>query len=70
MMSTTTTQGLWVAYGINGVVGSIRHADDGYVVVMAGADAVTGTYPSLEIAKGALHSHMRPGSGWPRYQQH
>ncbi len=40
------------------------------VVVMSGADAETGTYPSLEVAKGALYSHMIPGSGWPRYQEH
>lgn len=69
-MSTTKTLGLWVAYGKNGVVGSIRHEEDGYVVVMAGADAETGRYPSLESAKGALHAHMTPGSDWPRFQQH
>jgi len=65
MMSTTKTLALWVAYGTNGVVGSIRHDDEGYTVVMAGSDAATGTYPTLESAKGALHSHMLPGSGWP-----
>ena len=54
-MSTSTTLGLWVAYGPNGVVGSIRHDDGGYTVVMAGAVAATGTYPTLESAKGALH---------------
>jgi hypothetical protein len=69
-MSTTKTRALWVAYGTNGVSGSIRHEDEGYVVVMAGADDVTGTYPSLESAKGALHSHMPPGSAWPRFQEH
>lgn len=69
-MSTTTTLALWVAYGTNGVAGSIRHEDDNYIVVMAGADAAAGAYPSLEAAKGALHSRMTPGSAWPRYQQH
>jgi len=69
-MSATQTRGLWVAYGSNGVVGSIRHEDDDYIVVMAGADAETGRYPSLEVAKGALYSHMSPGSSWPRYQEH
>lgn len=69
-MSTTQTLGLWVAYGTNGVVGSIRHTDEGYSVVMSGADAATGTYPSLDVAKGALYSHMRPGSSWPSYQEH
>lgn len=69
-MNTTQTRALWVAHGSNGVVGSIRHAEDGYIVVMAGADAETGRYPTLEIAKGALHSHMIPGSAWPRYEEH
>ncbi|MGO2933671.1 methyltransferase [Microbacterium sp.] len=69
-MSTTQTCGLWVAYGPNGVVGSIRHDEDDYVVVMAGADAETGRYPTLDVAKGALYSHLLPGSTWPRYQEH
>lgn len=70
MMSTTKTLALWVAYGTNGVVGSIRHDDEGYTVVMAGSDAATGTYPNLESAKGALHSHMLPGSDWPMFREH
>lgn len=69
-MSTTQTRGLWVAHGPNGVVGSIRHDEDDYVVVMAGADAETGRYPTLDVAKGALYSHLLPGSTWPRYQEH
>lgn len=69
MMSTTKTLALWVAYGTNGVVGSIRH-DDGYTVVMAGSDAAVGTYPSLASAKGALHAHMTPGSSWPMFREH
>jgi len=69
-MTTTSTSGLWVAHGSNGVVGSIRHVEDDYVVVMAGADAETGRYPSLQVAKGALFSHMRAGSDWPRYEEH
>ena len=69
-MSTTENRAIWVAYGTNGVTGSIRHDDDGYIVVMAGADEATGTFPTLEAAKGALHSHMLPGSSWPRFEQH
>ncbi|MGO3192190.1 MAG: methyltransferase [Microbacterium sp.] len=69
-MSITRTRGLWVANGPNGVVGSIRHDEDDYVVVMAGADAETGRYPTLDVAKGALYSHLLPGSTWPRYQEH
>ena len=36
----------------------------------AGADAAAGTYPSMEVAKAALHSAMTPGSDWPRFEQH
>lgn len=69
-MTDTTTRGIWVAYGTNGVTGSIRHDEDGYSVTMAGADSVAGTYPTLEAAKGALHAHMAPGTARPRFQQH
>lgn len=67
---TTRTLALWVAYGTNGVAGSIRHDDEGYQVTMAGADAAAGTYPSLASAKGALHARMTPGSAWPMFQEH
>jgi hypothetical protein len=69
-MSTTTTLALWVAYGKNGVVGSIRHDEQGYQVTMAGADAVAGTYPTLAVAKSALYSRMAPGSDWPQFREH
>ncbi len=67
---STRTLALWVAYGTNGVVGSIRHDDEGYTVVMAGSDAASGSYPTLESAKGALHSKMRPGSARPEFREH
>ncbi len=67
-MSST---GLWVAYGSEGnVVGSVRKADDGYTVTMAGADASLGTYPSMDIAKNALHGHLTPGADWPQFREH
>lgn len=70
MSTTETHHPLWVAYGTSGVAGSIRKDDDGYTVTMAGADAIAGTYPSMEIAKSALHSRMPAGSDWPRFQEH
>ena len=72
-MSTTTspTSTLWLAYAADGhVVGSIRRVDETCTVTMAGADAPLGTYPTMEIAKSALHSHLPPGSEWPRFGQH
>ncbi|MDX2375534.1 methyltransferase [Microbacterium sp. LRZ72] len=70
MTATSTHHALWVAYGATGVVGTIRKDDDEYTVTMADADAPAGTYPSMEVAKSALHSHMRPGSDWPEFRQH
>lgn len=69
-MTSTKTRALWVAYGSNGVVGSIRKDDDGYTVTMAGADTSAGVSPTLESAKGSLHAHMRPGSAWPEFREH
>ena len=70
-MSETETRGaLWVAYGPSGVAGSISKSDDGYTVTMSGADEPLGTYPSMDIAKRALHAHMPSGSDWPTFNEH
>lgn len=70
MSTTQTRQALWVAYGPAGVVGMIRKVADGYTVTMAGADSTAGTYPTVEIAKNALHAKLTPGSAWPEFRQH
>ncbi len=70
MSTTETHHALWVAYGANGVAGSIRKEDDGYTVTMAGAGASAGTYPSMAIAKNALHARMIAGSDWPEFREH
>jgi len=70
MSATQSHHALWVAYGAPGVVGSIRKDDAGYTVTMAGADASAGTYPSMAIAKNALHALMAPGSDWPQFREH
>lgn len=70
MSTTETHHALWVAYGRSGVVGTIRKDERGYTVTMAGADASVGSFPSMEIAKSALHSRMMPGSDWPEFREH
>ncbi len=70
MSTTETASALWVAYGNDGVVGTVRKGEDGYTVTMAGADAAAGTYPSMEIAKSALHARLKPGADWPSFRQH
>ncbi len=66
----STTEALWVAYGTGGVVGTIRKEGDSYIVTMAGADEALGAYPTMEIAKRALHAQLTPGSDWPEFRQH
>lgn len=70
MNTTQTHHALWVAYGPGGVAGSIRKSDEGYVVTMAGADAAAGSFPSMEVAKSALHARMPAGSDWPMFREH
>jgi hypothetical protein len=70
MNAQTRSTALWVAYGAAGVVGMIRHRGDEYTVTMAGADAELGSYPSMDVAKNALHAHMHPGADWPTFREH
>ncbi|BDV30790.1 methyltransferase [Microbacterium terricola] len=70
MSTTETHHPLWVAYATSGVVGTIRKGDEGYTVTMAGADESAGTFPTMEIAKNALHSRLAPGSDWPQFREH
>lgn len=70
MSTTETPHALWLAYGASGVVGMIRRDADGYTVTMAGADQSQGTYPSMDIAKNALHAQLTPGSAWPEFREH
>lgn len=69
-MSMTQTRALWVAYGQAGAVGSIRRDEEGFVVTMAGGADPIGTYPSLDIAKRALCSHLKPGTSRPEFRRH
>jgi hypothetical protein len=70
MMTETTTRRLWVAYGPAGAVGKIQKDAGGYIVQMARASAPLGTYPSMDIAKRALQSHLKPGAEPPEYREH
>jgi len=68
---STTSSTLWVAYGAEGnVVGTVRKSDEGYTSTIAGASASIGTYPTMDIAKNALHGHLPLGSDWPQFREH
>ncbi|APZ34372.1 MULTISPECIES: methyltransferase [Microbacterium] len=68
---STASSTLWVAYGAEGnVVGTVRKTDEGYTSTIAGASESIGTYPTMDIAKNALHGHLPPGSDWPQFREH
>jgi len=70
-MSETMTGGRWVAFGPAGAVGSIhRLAEDRYEVRLIGEEQPRGSYPSLEVAKNALHASQLPGSERPEFREH
>ncbi len=60
----------WVAFGPAGAVGSIEHTEDGYTVRILDDEEPRGTYPTLQVAKSALHASMTPGSDWPEFHEH
>ena len=67
---TTMTEQRWVAFGSSGAVGSIHHVDSGYEVRLMHDATPRGIYPTLDVAKSALHASMLPGSDWPEYREH
>lgn len=66
----TSTQQRWIAFGPSGATGTIQHTAEGYTVRLLNDDSVRGIYPSLEVAKSALHASMAPGSEWPEFREH
>jgi len=65
---TTTTSQRWVAFGAAGALGSIHRVDDGFLLKML--DGSERRYPSLEVAKSALHATLPTGSEWPDFREH
>lgn len=70
MTAPPTTEQRWVAFGASGASGTILHTTIGYAVRMLNDDSARGIYPSLEVAKSALHAAMAPGSDWPEFREH
>ena len=67
---STVTEQRWVAFGSAGAVGSIHRTADGYEVRLMSDETPRGAYPTLDVAKSALHASMLPGSDWPEYREH
>jgi hypothetical protein len=60
----------WVAFGPAGAIGSVHRIDAGFTFRLLGDDAPRPTYPSLEVAKSALHAALPPGTDWPEFKEH
>jgi hypothetical protein len=60
----------WVAFGPAGAIGSVHRIDEGFTFRLLGDDTPRPTYPSLEVAKSALHAALPPGTDWPEFKEH
>ena len=69
MSDVTLTGQTWVAFGPAGAIGSIHRVDDGFTVKLRDGD-FHGRYPSLDVAKSALHASLVPGTEWPEFREH
>ncbi len=71
---TTTSRGdvsqAWVAFGPAGALGTIHKIGGEYAMKLLNDDEYRGTYPSLDVAKHALHAALLPGSDFPEFREH
>lgn len=70
MTEQTVINQRWVAFGPVGAVGSIHRTEQGFAVTLLADERIVGTYPSLDIAKRALHAQLEPGSERPEFREH
>lgn len=68
--SATTIDRRWAAFGPAGAIGSILHDERGFTVRLMREDAERGPYPTLEVAKSALHASLGPGADRPDFREH
>ena len=67
--NTTMTGQRWVAFGEAGALGSIHRTDEGFLLKMLDGSEER-SFPSLEVAKSALHATLPTGSDWPDFREH
>ncbi len=70
MSETGTIHQTWVAFGAAGAIGSVHRVDDGFLFRLLDDTEHRGTYPSLDVAKRALHAALPAGSEWPEFNEH
>lgn len=69
MSDNTMTGQRWIAFGPAGAVGSIHRTESGFLVRMLDGSEER-EYPSLDVAKSALHATLPAGSDWPEFREH
>jgi len=70
MSDTTVSVRTWVAIGPAGTIGWITKTDDGFTFTLVNDRRERAHYPSLDVAKSALHASLVPGSDWPEFSEH
>lgn len=70
MSDRTTVEQRWVAFGPAGAVGAIHRTSEGFQVKLMDDPDYRGSYPTLDVAKSALHAALLPGSEWPEFREH
>ncbi len=70
MSDSSVIRQSWVASGSAGAVGSIHRVDAGFIVRLLAEHQARGPYPSLDVAKSALHSALGPGADRPEFIEH
>jgi hypothetical protein len=70
MSDTTLTRHTWIAMGPAGTIGWITSTEKGYTFKLVNDTSERAVYPSLEVAKSALHASLLPGTEWPEFREH
>lgn len=68
--STSTINRTWVAQGPAGTVGSIHRTEEGFAIRIGRDDEYHGAYPTLDVAKRALHAALGHGAERPEFVEH
>lgn len=70
MSDSSTVDQRWVAFGESGALGTIHRVGDTFKMKLLSDTEYRGSYPSLDVAKSALHAALMPGTDMPEFREH
>lgn len=70
MSDTTLASHIWVAFGPAGAIGSVHAVEGGFAFRLMGEQLRESVYPTLDVAKRALHASLPTGTDWPDFREH